>query len=233
VVTAAQRRQLTRHLQEAFGVSERRACRVLGQPRSTQRQRPSLREEEERLVRRILRVGAAASALRLPADLGAAAPGRAEGQPQARLAAVAAAIAEKVPRKQRKKRQLGSNANNCARRLAEYKGHVWEWDFLHDRTAKGGPLKWFTLVDEYTRECLALKVGRGMTARAVTAVLAGGARARGAGAHWQRQRAEVHHPGDPGLDGRGVPGDVVHRAGGAESFKSKVRGTRLANHVTF
>ena len=50
MVTAAQRRQAARHLREAFGVSERRACRVLGQPRSTQRQAPKAKEEEGRLV---------------------------------------------------------------------------------------------------------------------------------------------------------------------------------------
>src|SRR5205823_4857037 len=89
----------------------------------------------------------------------------------------------KVPRKQRKKRRLGSSANSCVRRPAEHKGHVWAWDFLHDRTADGRPLKWFTLVDEYTRECLALEVRRGMTAKAVGAVLGGVVRERGAPAH--------------------------------------------------
>ncbi len=54
MVSAAQRRQAARHLQETFGVSERRACRVLGQPRSTQRQAPQAKEEEERLVARML-----------------------------------------------------------------------------------------------------------------------------------------------------------------------------------
>src|SRR5205814_1623217 len=77
----------------------------------------------------------------------------------------------KVPKRQRKKRRLGSSANSCVRRPAKYKGHVWSWDFLHDRTTDGGPLKWFTLVDEYTRECLALEVRRGMTAKAVGEVV--------------------------------------------------------------
>ena len=54
MVTAAQRRQAVRQLQETFGLSQRRACRVLGQPRSTQRQTAKTSEEEERLVRRML-----------------------------------------------------------------------------------------------------------------------------------------------------------------------------------
>ena len=53
-MTAEQRRQAVRSLCETFGVSERRACRVLGQPRSTQRQTPKTREKEERLVTRML-----------------------------------------------------------------------------------------------------------------------------------------------------------------------------------
>jgi len=78
----------------------------------------------------------------------------------------------KVPQKQRKKRRLGHRGNGCARRRAEQKDHVWAWDFLHDRTCDGRPLKWLTVVDEYTRECLALEVGRGMTAEEVIDVLA-------------------------------------------------------------
>ena len=65
----------------------------------------------------------------------------------------------KMPRNQRKKRRLGSSANSCVRRPAEHKDPVWAWDVLHDRTADGGPLQWFTLVDEYTREYLALAGG--------------------------------------------------------------------------
>src|SRR5437763_1887075 len=81
---------------------------------------------------------------------------------------------------ERKKRRLGSGENGCARKRPEYRGHVWAWDFMHDRTADGRPLKWFTLVDEYTRECLALEVGRRMTAKGVSEVLAGVIRERGA-----------------------------------------------------
>jgi transposase InsO family protein len=78
----------------------------------------------------------------------------------------------KVPRKQRKKRHLGHSAHGCARLRAEGKDHVWAWDFIHDRTRDGRPLKWLSIVDEYTRECLALEVGRGITADRVIDVLA-------------------------------------------------------------
>lgn len=77
----------------------------------------------------------------------------------------------KVPRKTRKKRRLGHSGNSCVRRRAERPDHVWTWDFIHDRTTGGQPLKWFAITDEYTRECLALEVDRGITAEGVLDIL--------------------------------------------------------------
>ncbi|MGO8688509.1 MAG: IS3 family transposase, partial [Thermoguttaceae bacterium] len=54
----------------------------------------------------------------------------------------------KVPQKQRKRRRLGHSENSCVRRKAEYKDHVWTWDFIHDRTMDGRPLKCLSIVDE-------------------------------------------------------------------------------------
>ncbi len=68
----------------------------------------------------------------------------------------------KVPLKRRKRRWMGSSANSCACRRAERANHVWAWDFIHDRTAGGGPLKWLSVVDEHTRECLTLEAGRSL-----------------------------------------------------------------------
>jgi transposase InsO family protein len=77
----------------------------------------------------------------------------------------------KVPQKQRKKRRLGSSENGIVRFRPQHKGHVWTWDFIHDRDEHGRPLKWLSLVDEYTRECLALEVERSMTAWDVVDVI--------------------------------------------------------------
>lgn len=77
----------------------------------------------------------------------------------------------KVPQKQRKKRHLGHSGNSCVRRRAEHKDHVWAWDFVHDRTTSGRPLKWLAITDEYTRECLALEVDRSITSERVLDVL--------------------------------------------------------------
>jgi len=70
----------------------------------------------------------------------------------------------KVPKKQRKKRRLGCSENGCVRRAAACKNDVWTWDFIHDRDEQGRPLKWLSLVDEYTRECLLLEVERSIKA---------------------------------------------------------------------
>jgi putative transposase len=64
------------------------------------------------------------------------------------------------------------SANACHVRRAERKDHVWTWDFVFDRTTSGTALKWLSLVDEYTRECLTLKVARSITSEDVIDTLA-------------------------------------------------------------
>jgi transposase InsO family protein len=169
-------------LQDAFGVSERRACRVVGQPRATQHRRPVRRGDEARLTDRILQLVGLHPRFgyrRIWALLVR------EGWRvnRKRVHRLWRRLGLKVPRARRKKRRLGHSANGCARRRAEGKDHVWAWDFIHDRTADGRALKWLSVVDEYTRECLALEVRRGLTARVVVGVLSEVARGRGRPRH--------------------------------------------------
>jgi len=77
----------------------------------------------------------------------------------------------KVPTKRCKKRRLGTSDNGCIRQRAAHKDHVWTWDFIFDVTANGRSIKWLYIVDEFTRECLALEVNRKMTATDVIDVL--------------------------------------------------------------
>lgn len=80
----------------------------------------------------------------------------------------------KVPKKQQKRGRLpvdGSSANAAHRRRAERPDHVWSFDFCHDRTADGRPLKIFSVIDEYTRQCLTIEVERRMTGTDVVRVL--------------------------------------------------------------
>ena len=77
----------------------------------------------------------------------------------------------KVPKKQRKKRRLGLEDNGCQHYKAMYKNHVWTYDFTQDQTEDGRMLRFLTVVDEHTRECLALEVDRSFKATEVVEVL--------------------------------------------------------------
>jgi putative transposase len=78
----------------------------------------------------------------------------------------------KVPAGRRRKRQrLGSSENGVARRRAEYLGHLWSYDFAMDATEDGRRLKMMPVVDEYSRECLALEVERSITSEEVVKTL--------------------------------------------------------------
>jgi len=80
----------------------------------------------------------------------------------------------KVPERQRKRRRVleGASENGCKRRRAEHKDHVWSYDFVMDRTEDGRRLKMMPVVDEHTRECLAIEVERSITAEDVIGTLA-------------------------------------------------------------
>ena len=78
----------------------------------------------------------------------------------------------KVPKKQPKRGRLWLNDGSCIRRRPEHRNHVWAYDFVADRTHDGCPLKMLTVVDEYTRESLAIVVARRMRSIDVLQVLA-------------------------------------------------------------
>ena len=77
----------------------------------------------------------------------------------------------KVPAKARKRRRLGNSANGAQRLRAERINQVWSYDFVWDQTEQGRRLKWLPILDEHTRECLALEVEYSITARAVIDIL--------------------------------------------------------------
>jgi len=77
-----------------------------------------------------------------------------------------------VPNKQQKRRRLpGSSANGCVRHKARHANHIWSYDLLTDRTEDGRQVKLLAVIDEYTRECLAIEAGRTFTARDVMLTL--------------------------------------------------------------
>jgi transposase InsO family protein len=78
----------------------------------------------------------------------------------------------KVPQKRRNKRRLGKSKHACHRLSAQHMNDVWAWDFAFDRTTNGTTLKWLSIVDEFTRESLALKVDRSITSEDLIDTLA-------------------------------------------------------------
>lgn len=72
-----------------------------------------------------------------------------------------------VPKKQRKRRRLGTSENGCVRLKAGYPGHVWSVDFLFDTTEDGRQVKFMPVIDEYTRECFRIDVSRSITSKRV------------------------------------------------------------------
>jgi putative transposase len=136
----------------------------------------------------------------------------------------------KVPKKTRKRRRLGHSGNSCIRRRAERKDHVWTWDFIHDRTATGQPLKWFAITDEYTRECLALEVDRSITADRVLDVLTNLFLTRGVPNHIRSDngpefiaQAIRRHGQQAGLEMLYIEPGAPWENGYAESFFSRLR----------
>jgi transposase InsO family protein len=167
------------HLRRTQGVSERRACEVVEQHRSTQRYEVRERDDEKPLVAEMLALSRQHPRYgyrRITALLrrkGWTVNGK-------RVQRIWREQGLRVPRKQRRKRRLGASANSCVRRRAERRNHCWTYDFVFDVTEDGRTLKWLTVVDEFTRECVALEVGRSFTASAVVAVLGRCIRERGA-----------------------------------------------------
>jgi transposase InsO family protein len=77
----------------------------------------------------------------------------------------------KVPQKQPKRGRLWPNDGSCVRLRPEYRDHVWSHDFMAARTSDGRPLRILTIIDEYTRECLGIVVGRHINSQDVIAEL--------------------------------------------------------------
>jgi putative transposase len=173
-VSPAKRRAAVEHVREVLGpdrVSQRRACGVLGQPRSTQRRTPAGHDDEPPLVARMVELATQFGRYgyrRITALL------RAEGWHvnAKRVERLWRREGLKVPQKQPKRRRLWDNAGPCVRLRPQRKDHVWAYDLVPDRTHDGRAFRMPTVVDEYTRECLAIDVGRRVTSEDVLGRLA-------------------------------------------------------------
>ena len=157
-------------MQTALAVSERRACRVLQQARSTQHYPARATPDEPALVARIIALAQRFGRYgyrRITALL------RAEGWRvnHKRVERLWRREGLRVPAKAPRRRRLWLADGTTRRRRATRPNHVWSYDFVQDRTHDGRPLRLLCIVDEYTRECLAIVVARRLRADDVLAYL--------------------------------------------------------------
>lgn len=148
-----------------LGVSERRACRVIGQARAAQRYAPRPRDDEDLLTGRIVELAGTYGRYgyrRITAMLRHEAWGAWDVNHK-RVERIWRQAGLKVPKKQPRRGRLWLNDGSCVRRRPERRDHVWAYDFVADRTRDGRPFKMLTIVDEFTRECLAIDTARRLT----------------------------------------------------------------------
>ena len=146
-------------MRETLTVSERRACRVLGQVRRIQRYTLKMADDETVLTENIVylaseygRYGYRRITAMLRTD--------GWGVNHKRVERIWRQEGLKVPTRQPKRSRLWFNDGSCIRLRPEHRNHVWAYDFVFDRTREGRPLKLLNVVDEFTRECLAIEVAR-------------------------------------------------------------------------
>src|SRR3712207_5682647 len=170
MVSPGRRRACVEHVARHLGVSERRACAALGQHRSTQRKAPRIPDDEARLTADVLELAKRfgrygyrriAALLR---DAGWAVNRK-------RVERIWRREGLKVPAKQPKKGRLWLHDGSCVRLRPEHPNHVWSYDLVEDRTHEGRKYRMLNVIDEFTRECLAIRVDRKMNSVDVVDVL--------------------------------------------------------------
>jgi putative transposase len=147
------------HVRSKLNVSERRVCRVIDQPRSTQRGNSVVKDDEVSLRAEIIRLASKYGRYgyrRITALL----KWEGFGVNHKRVERIWREEGLKVPTKQPKRGRLWLNDGSCIRLRPTHRNHVWSYDFVADRTHDGRPIKMLTVIDEYSRECLAIAVER-------------------------------------------------------------------------
>jgi transposase InsO family protein len=159
LLSPSRRRECIDQVRSKLGVSERRACRVLKQHRTTQRRGPTGRADEAQLVEDMIaltlkfgRFGYRRIAVTL----------RNAGWEinDKRVERLWRREGLKVPMKQPKKGRLWLNDGSGVRLKADHHDHVWSYDFVHHRTEDGKAFRTLNILDEFSRECLKIRVKR-------------------------------------------------------------------------
>jgi len=154
------------HVRRRSEVSLRRACKVLGVPLSTYCYQPRLSSEEEELTERINK---------LAVDYGRYGYRRITALLQMegwkvnhkRVERIWRSEGLKVPQRQPKRRRLWFNDGSCIRLRPEHPDHVWSYDFVQHYTHDGRKFRILTILDEYTRQSLAIDVERRLNRESV------------------------------------------------------------------
>lgn len=170
-MSPAKVRRAIQKAREIFSLSERRACRIFSFHRSTMRYANRRDEYNERLTAEIVELASAYGRYgyrRICALL------KAQGWRvnHKRIERIWRQEGLKVPAKQPKKRRLWLADGSCVRLRPLHPGHVWSYDFVADRTADGRAFRILSVIDEFSRTCLALPVARRFTTHDVIEVLA-------------------------------------------------------------
>jgi transposase InsO family protein len=157
---------------QKYGVSERRACAVLGQHRTSQRQRTACRSDEPALRADIIRLASQYGRYgyrRITALL------KAEGWQvnHKRVERLWRQEGLKVPAKQPRRCRLYLHDGSCIRLRPCWRNHVWSYDFVSERLHGGKKFRMLTVIDEYSRKCLAIQVDYQLKSEQVLEVLSG------------------------------------------------------------
>jgi transposase InsO family protein len=152
-------------------MSERRACQLVNQPRGTQRYQPTQRDDEDALTRAIITLASQYGRYgyrRITAELHKAGWGVSKD----RVERIWRREGLKVPQKQKPRGRLWRNDGSCVRLRPERRNHVWSYDFVSTFTHDGRTVRMLNLIDEFTRECLAIRTRRRLNSSNVIEVLA-------------------------------------------------------------
>ena len=151
-------------------ISERRACKVIRQPRTTQRYEPKQPDKDKALTKEIKRLAGkypsygyrfiTAKLTQLGWRVN-----------HKRVQRIWRKEALQVPYRRKNRKSHGNSQNSCSIRKAEYVNHVWTYDFVSDQTEDGRSLKFLTVLDEFTRESLTIEVDRSIKSGDVLNVL--------------------------------------------------------------
>jgi len=168
------------HMKHAY--SERRVCRALGVARSVVRYVPEPRADETTLRQ---------SVITLAAQCGRYGYRRVTGllwqedwqMSRSRVARIWRQEGLKAPQKQPKRARFWLGDGSCVRLRPKYRNDLWSWDCVMARTEDGRAIKILTLIDEYTRESLAIYAARRIRAHEVIELLADVMTARGIPEH--------------------------------------------------